>query len=193
MKWSNYERVPKVTLSPLKFIDENAFFLGNQDRVIGFFLYDTYNKEVAKVKGLMVDMDHHRPQYLVIELGGFLSTEGKTILFPKDLYQPAGLGKVVTEWTRESIQQAPSVETTETLFREEEQIILSYFDLKPYWETDPEKEKPKLQKNKDELENDLEGYKQKMVTDTFGKTWKDTGREIPDLTLDQNPPSLPNK
>ncbi len=182
-----------MTLSPLKFIDENAFFLGNQDRVVGFFLYDTYNKEVAKVKGLMVDLDYHRPQYLVIELGGFLSTEGKIILFPKELYQPAGLGKVVTDWTRESIQQAPSVENLATLSREEEQLILSYFDIKPYWETNIEKEKPKLPKNNDVFDNDLEEYKQKMVTDTFGKTWKDTGREIPNLTLDRKPPIPPNK
>ncbi|NIP99173.1 MAG: hypothetical protein GWM98_01200, partial [Nitrospinaceae bacterium] len=45
------------------------------------------------------------------------------------------LGKVKTQWRQDSIQQAPSVDVPEKLTLEREQLILSYFDLEPYWDT----------------------------------------------------------
>ncbi|HKI48148.1 MAG TPA: hypothetical protein VKA69_02405, partial [Desulfobacteria bacterium] len=74
------------------------------------------------------------PRYLVLTIGGFLFTEGKTILFPKNHYETLDMGKVKTSWRRDSIQQSPSINNVQSLSLEKEQTILGYYDLEPYWD-----------------------------------------------------------
>lgn len=123
-----------MTPSPLKYINDNIYSLYPENRIVGFYLYDTYGELVARIQGLMVDPESYRPRYLVLTIGGFLFTEGKTVLLPKDHYEALELGKVKTSWRRDSIQQSPSINNIQSLTLEREQMILGYYDLEPYWD-----------------------------------------------------------
>lgn len=120
----------------LLFIDDNIFDLPAEERMVGGYLYDKHNEELGRLKGLLVDRESLAVRYGVYIEGGFLFTEGKTILLPRDLYHPIDMGKVRIDWSRESLQQAPTIHSLEDITRAEERAILSYFDQEPYWEDD---------------------------------------------------------
>jgi hypothetical protein len=119
----------------LKHINDNIHRLYPENRIIGSYLYDLHDEMVGRIQGLMVDPETYSPRYLVLTVGGFLFTEGKIILFPRNHYETLDMGKVKTSWRRDSIQQSPSINSVESLTLEKEQKILSYFDLEPYWDT----------------------------------------------------------
>jgi hypothetical protein len=123
-----------VTQSTLKYINDNIHRLYPENRIVGSYLYDLHDEMVGRIQGLMVDPESYSPRYLVLTVGGFLFTDGKIILFPRNLYETLDMGKVKTSWRRDSIQQSPSINTIESLTLEKEQNILSYFDLEPYWD-----------------------------------------------------------
>ena len=123
-----------MTPSPLKYIDDNIHRLYPQNRVVGSYLYDLHDEMVGRIQGLMVDPESYNPRYLVLTIGGFLFTEGKIVLLPKDHYETLAMGKVKTSWRRSSIQQTPSINSIQSLTLENEQAILSYYDLEPYWD-----------------------------------------------------------
>ncbi len=123
-----------MTPSPLRYVDDNIYHLYPEHRIVGFYLYDIYDEVVARIRGLLVDPESYQPRYLVLTIGGFLFTDGKTVLFPKSHYATQELGKVRTSWRRDSIQQSPSIDEIESLTLEREQVILSYYDLEPYWD-----------------------------------------------------------
>jgi len=123
-----------VTPSPLRYIDDNIHRLYPQNRIVGFYLYDLYDEMVGRIEGLMVDPESYNPRYLVLTIGGFLFTEGKIVLFPKNHYETLGMGKVQTSWRRDSIQQSPSINNIQSLSLEKEMAILGYYDLEPYWD-----------------------------------------------------------
>ena len=123
-----------MTPSPLKYIDDNIYSLYPGNRIVGFYLYDIQNELVGRIQGLLVDPESYNPRYLVLTIGGFLFTEGKIILFPKEHSETLELGKVKTSWRRDSIQQSPSINDVRSLTLEKEQVILGYYDLEPYWD-----------------------------------------------------------
>ena len=123
-----------MTPSPLKYINDNIYSLYPGNRIVGYYLYDIQNELVGRIQGLMVDPETYSPRYLVLTIGGFLFTEGKIVLFPKAHYETQELGKVKTSWRRDSIQQSPSINNVCSLTLEKEQMILSYYDLEPYWD-----------------------------------------------------------
>ena len=123
-----------MTPSPLKYINDNVYSLYPENRIVGSYLYDLHDEMVGRIQGLMVDPETYRPRYLVLTIGGFLFTEGKIILFPRDHYETLEMGKVKTSWRRDSIQQSPSINSIQSLTLEKEQNILSYYDLEPYWD-----------------------------------------------------------
>jgi len=123
-----------VTPSPLKYINDNIYSLYPENRIVGFYLYDIQDEMVARIQGLMVDPESYNPRYLVLTIGGFLFTDGKIVLFPKDHYETVEMGKVKTSWRRDSIQQSPSINDVQSLTLEKEQMILGYYDLEPYWD-----------------------------------------------------------
>ena len=123
-----------MTPSPLKYIDDNIHRLYPQNRIVGSYLYDLHDEMVGRIQGLMVDPESYSPRYLVLTIGGFLFTEGKIVLLPKDHYETLSMGKVKTSWRRSSIQQTPSFNNIQSLSLENEQAILSYYDLEPYWD-----------------------------------------------------------
>ncbi len=123
-----------MTPSPLKYINDNIYSLYPEHRIVGFYLYDIHDEMVGRIQGLMVDPESYTPRYLVLTIGGFLFTDGKIILFPRDHYESLELGKVKTSWRRDSIQQSPSINDVQLLTLEREQVILGYYDLEPYWD-----------------------------------------------------------
>ena len=123
-----------MTRSPLKYINDNIYSLYPEHRIVGFYLYDIHDEMVGRIQGLMVDPESYTPRYLVLTIGGFLFTDGKIILFPRDHYESLELGKVKTSWRRDSIQQSPSINDVQSLTLEREQVILGYYDLEPYWD-----------------------------------------------------------
>jgi len=125
-----------LTPSPLLHIKDNIFNLRVLDRIVGGYLYDSMNDEMGRIGGLLVEPETYRPRYLVYVNGGLMFTEGKTIILPREMYEPIGSARVKSSKKKESIQQAPSPRDFDRLTREDEQLILSYFDLEPYWETE---------------------------------------------------------
>ncbi len=123
-----------MTPSPLKYINDNIYSLYPENRIVGFYLYDIHDEMVGRIQGLMVDPESYTPRYLVLTIGGFLFTDGKIILFPRDHYESLELGKIKTSWRRDSIQQSPSINDVQLLTLEREQVILGYYDLEPYWD-----------------------------------------------------------
>ncbi len=123
-----------MTPSPLLYVDDNIYSLYPEERIVGFYLYDLYDEVVARIQGLLVDPETYKPRYLVLMIGGFLFTDGKMVLFPKEHMDGQKLGKVKTGWRRDSIQQSPAIDDPYSLTLEREQVILGYYDLEPYWD-----------------------------------------------------------
>ena len=117
----------------LLYISENIFKLRVKDQVVGSFLYDRFNETIARVDAVIVEAETYLMRYLVINMGGFMKIQGKKILLPVGVYEFADLGKVKTEWSRESLKDAPAPEDPENVSMDEEEEILGYFDLEPYW------------------------------------------------------------
>ncbi|MEE9258654.1 MAG: hypothetical protein V3U37_03840 [Nitrospinaceae bacterium] len=121
----------------LLFISENIFRLRKEDRVVGSYLYDKFNQTIARVDGVLAESGTYLPRYLVINFGGFLTIGGKKITLPVEICEFADLGKVKTEWSKESMKDAPAPNSLDDISMDEEELILGYFDLEPYWAVNP--------------------------------------------------------
>ncbi len=126
-----------MALSPLKYVDDNVYEIPGDQRFVGAFLYDKEMRDVTRIRGVMVEPESYNVRYVYFEIGGFLSTEGKNIILPMEQLAPIDSGKVQALFTLESIQQGPGIEDAESLTREEESVILSYYDVEPYWDEEP--------------------------------------------------------
>jgi len=131
-----------MTSSGLKYIDENIAQLQRKDQVVGYYLYGAGGETIARIEGVLVESGTYLCRYLVIRMGGFLKIEGKKIILPIEICEIADLGKVRTEWRKESIKDAPNPEDLQNVSMEEEELILGYFDLEPYWAARPSPEGP---------------------------------------------------
>ncbi|NIT80423.1 MAG: hypothetical protein GWM98_00235, partial [Nitrospinaceae bacterium] len=58
-----------------------------------------------------------------------------------EICEAVDMGKVKTEWKKESLQDAPTADDVENVSMNEEELILSYFDLEPYWAARPHRKK----------------------------------------------------
>jgi len=114
-------------------LNENVSRLRREHRCVGAYLYDKFDQTIARVEGLMVEPETYTLRYLVINFGGFLSIRGKRIALPAAVCEFADLGKVKTQWSQESMKDAPG--NIEPLGRDDEERLLAYFDLDPYWTT----------------------------------------------------------
>lgn len=117
----------------LTYITENSHSLNKNDRIVGFFLYDKYREVVARIDGILVERQTCLARYIVINQGGFLDIRGKNTLVPRVACDVVDLGEVKTAWSGRSLNDAPSPADINKVTPEEEELILSYFDLKPYW------------------------------------------------------------
>lgn len=120
-------------MSQLLYLSENVFRLRRKDHCIGAYLYDKFNQTIARVDGLLVESRTYLPRYLVINFGGFLAISGKKIALPVEVCEFADLGKVKTAWSSDSMKDAPAPVNLEDPTADEEELILGYFDLTPYW------------------------------------------------------------
>ena len=125
-----------MTSGRLACISENIYKLRQQDRIIGCYLYDEFDEALSRVEALMVEPGTYLPRYLLITLGGTINIQGKKVLLPIELCQSVDLGKVKTPWRKESLMNAPTAHDPQNVTMAEEELILDYFDLKPYWATE---------------------------------------------------------
>ena len=126
-----------MTSHRLLYITENIHSLVKADRIVGFFLYDKHKEMIARVDGVLAE-ESGPARYIVISLGGFLDIQGKKTLIPRAACEVMDLGEVQTNWSSHSLQGAPTPNDVNNVTRKEEELILSYFDLPPYWNENPE-------------------------------------------------------
>ncbi|GJL79140.1 MAG: hypothetical protein NPINA01_21290 [Nitrospinaceae bacterium] len=132
-----------MATSQLSHIQENIFKLREQDRIIGAYLYDEFDEALSRIEALVVESGTLLVRYAVVTIGGMLNIKGKTVLLPIEICQSVDLGKVKTSWRKESLMDAPTPHDPEQVTRSEEELILGYFDLKPYWAVEPSKPEEK--------------------------------------------------
>ena len=121
-------------MTSLAHIPENTHKLNKRDRVIGFYLYDKFNEVIAKVDSVVTNHQTYQCHYLIINLGGFLKVSGKLILVPVEICEVIDLGKIKTEWRKESMLDAPSPINVKNITGVEEEMIRNYYgvSLKKY-------------------------------------------------------------
>ena len=118
-------------MKSLAHIEENIFNLRKVDRVIGFYLYDKFNESIARINAILVDSGTYHCYYLIINLGGFLQVQGRTVVLPIEICEVEDLGKVKTEWRKESMLEAPSPTDINKTTMIEEELIRDYYGLPP--------------------------------------------------------------
>ncbi|MDA0691252.1 MAG: PRC-barrel domain-containing protein [Nitrospinae bacterium] len=133
-----------MSIHRLTYISENIYKLREQDRIIGCYLYDEFDDALSRIEALVVESGTLLARYAVVTLGGMLNIKGKTLLLPIEVCRSIDLGKVRTAWRKESLMDAPTPHNPQQVTIAEEELILGYFDLKPYWAVEPEppEEKP---------------------------------------------------
>ena len=129
-----------MTSDRLVCVQENIYKLRQHDRIIGCYLYDDFDEALSRVEALMVEKGTYLPRYLLVTLGGAVNVQGKKVLLPVEHCQTIDLGKVKTRWRKESLMSAPSAHDPINVTMAEEERILDYFNLKPYWTVDPSEE-----------------------------------------------------
>jgi len=116
-------------MTPLNHITENVFKLRKKDRIIGFYLYDKFNETIARIDAVLVDNQIYHGYYLVINMGGFLHVRGKVVVLPLEICEVEDLGKVKTEWPKESMLGAPTPIDIMSVTSREEKLIRDYYGL----------------------------------------------------------------
>lgn len=105
--------------------------------VIGYYIYDIMEKDVADIRDLLVDEKTRKPRYAVIEVGGLMSIRGKIILIPWTLLAKGGISRLDINCPEEQIFAAPTALEALAPNRVEEESIHRYFNAEPYWESEP--------------------------------------------------------
>jgi len=116
-------------MMPLVHVSENHFKLRKKDRVIGCYLYDKFDEAIARIDAVLADSKTYHCYYLIINLGGFLQVQGKTVILPVEICTVIDLGKVSTEWRKESMAEAPTVTHILNMTTVEEELIRDYYGL----------------------------------------------------------------
>ena len=114
---------------PLTHIKGNVFKLRKIDRIIGFYLYDRFNKLIARIDASLVASQSYQSFYLVIKLGEFLQVSGEIVVLPVEICEVKDLGKVKTEWWKESMLRAPALIDITNLKTIEEELIRDHYAL----------------------------------------------------------------
>lgn len=129
-------------MTPLTYVTENIFKLRKADRVIGFYLYDKFDEAIARIDAVLVDSQSYHSYYMVINLGGFLQVSGKAVVLPVEVCEVKDLGKVKTEWRKESMLGAPTPADIMSMTILEEELIRDYYGL-PLQRPEPSKYREK--------------------------------------------------
>jgi sporulation protein YlmC with PRC-barrel domain len=102
-------------------------------RVIGYYIYDSMDKDIASVSDLLVDSETKRPRYALIEVGGFLSIRGKKILIPWGALRRGGMSRLNVNNIMENVLAAPTPMNPLNPTRVEEESIHRHFNAEFYW------------------------------------------------------------
>jgi hypothetical protein len=116
------------------------FDLAQQHHVIGYYIYDNMERDVAGIRNLLVDQQTHVPRYAVIEIGGMLSIAGKKLLIPWKALKRGGISRLNIGIPSEQIQSAPLPLSQMAPTRVEEESIHLFFKVEPYWFEELEKD-----------------------------------------------------
>ncbi|MDH5638238.1 MAG: PRC-barrel domain-containing protein [Nitrospinota bacterium] len=103
------------------------------DNVVGYYIYDIMDADVAEIRDLLVDLETRKPRYAIIEIGGMLSIRGKMILIPWGCLQRGGMSRMDINMPSEQVQMAPLPLIPMEPTRVEEESIHSFFNIDPYW------------------------------------------------------------
>ncbi|MBI5186114.1 MAG: hypothetical protein HZA01_10375 [Nitrospinae bacterium] len=122
----------------LKKLRDNDYMLRNEDKIVGCFLYDCYDEEIARIDALFVDPESFALRYCMITIGGLLGTRGKTLLLPKGILERKGIGKVSASKSQAVIFDAPAPSDAGEITQAEELEIHGYFDVQPYFDAEEE-------------------------------------------------------
>ncbi|MBI4667215.1 MAG: PRC-barrel domain-containing protein [Nitrospinae bacterium] len=125
-----------VTASSINFDMAPAY------RVMGYYVYDDMDKDITSIRELLVDEATHRPRYVIIEVGGFLSIMGKKILIPWSALAKGGMSRLNVNCSMEQVLAAPSPHTPLSPTQVEEEGIHRHFNVEPYWFEESPDEKP---------------------------------------------------
>ena len=117
-----------------------AFDLGSDERVIGYYLYDEFEKEICDIRDLLLDEETHKPRYAIIEVGGLLSIKGKRVIIPWRLLLRRGVSRLDIARSEEEVMMSPAPNDAEKPTREEEKSVHSFFNIEPYWLTEEDDE-----------------------------------------------------
>jgi len=109
------------------------FDLASHHRVIGYYVYDEMENDVADIREMLVDEQTHVPRYVIIEIGGLLAIRGKKILIPWNALIKGGISRLDVACSQEQVQHAPTPMDYLNPTREEEESIHRYFNAEPYW------------------------------------------------------------
>ncbi len=126
-----------MTSNRLAYIAENIFKLREHERLIGHYLYDEQDEVLARIEAILAEPGTHLSRYLVVTLGGMLSVQGKKLIVPIEICKAIDMGKVKLFWRKESLMDAPNPHDVQSVTEAEEELILGYFDLEPYWAAEP--------------------------------------------------------
>ncbi len=91
---------------------------------VGYRVDDIAGQSVARVQGFMVDAESGQPTWLAVKLGRF----GKTVpLLVREC--AAAAGRIWTPHDREVIRDAPAVDASLPLNRDQEMQVLDYYGV----------------------------------------------------------------
>lgn len=112
-------------------------------RVVGYYIYDEQERDVADIRDLLLDSETKKPRYAIIEIGGLMSTRGKVVLIPWTALTKAGMSRLDINCSGEHIDYAPTAEDPLSPTDVEEEKIHFHFNTEPYWlaETEDKTEK----------------------------------------------------
>lgn len=102
-------------------------------RVVGYYVYDSMDKDITSVRELLVDPETRRPRYALIEVGGFLSIRGKKILIPWGALRRGGMSRLDVNNIAENVLAAPTPMDPLRPTRAEEESIHRHFNVEFYW------------------------------------------------------------
>lgn len=140
----------------LKKLTANDYMLRSEEKIVGFFLYDCFEEEIARIDAVYVDPETFALRYAQITIGGFLSTRGKVLFLPKGILEVKGIGKVISPKSAAVIRDAPAP-FGEEITRAEEEEIHQYFDVPPYF--DMEEGEEEVNEEDSEQDNSPESEK----------------------------------
>lgn len=106
-------------------------------RVVGYYLADDQEREVAGVRDMLVDRESRVPRYLMIEIGGLMGIRGRQLLIPWSVVVRGGVSRLDIRWPLEHILVAPAPFVPDEPTLPEEEAIHRHFAAEFYWASEP--------------------------------------------------------